>query len=434
MTLPSAAPPGLDVALLRESFAEIAAHGHAIPEHFYGQLFARYPHLRRRFPVGMTGQNDRLVRAIVHVVTNLDRPDQLTAYLTALGADHRKFEVSAEDYPAVGDALLHTLCYFSGPRWTPQRQDAWTAAYTLIAQVMTAGAARAEQAGLPPWWDATVTDLNLITPDLAVLTVVPDLPYPWTAGQSVPLTTNARANVWRNYCPANRPGSYLDGRLVFHVRVVPGGVLSRALAYRLRPATADLPGDRVRLGPPAGRSLTLDGWDGVRPLLLLAGGTGLAPLRAIIEEITAAEADGRLTPPQVILVVGARTPRDLYAWDDLTRLAQGRQHWLHILPAVDGPNPGEAAVQGIPTGYPADVAATRLGGRLAGYEVYVCGPERMIGPTLATLATHGVPAEVIHVEDYTAVEYAPAPTVTPAPAAAPTVVTHRIPDPSEVSA
>ncbi len=50
------------------------------------------------------------------------------------------------------------------------------------------------------------------------------------------------------------------------------------------------------------------GRTGRRDLLLIAGGTGLAPLRAIVEQVIEAGNDGR----QVTLVVGARTIEELY--------------------------------------------------------------------------------------------------------------------------
>ncbi|MET9549130.1 hypothetical protein ABZY36_28035 [Streptomyces sp. NPDC006627] len=64
-------------------------------------------------------------------------------------------------------------------------------------------------------------------------------------------------------------------RDTFHVRAVPGGTVSNALVHRARP------GDSLRLGPPEG-DMVLRPTAG-RDLLFVAGGTGLAPIRALIE-------------------------------------------------------------------------------------------------------------------------------------------------------
>ena len=62
-------------------------------------------------------------------------------------------------------------------------------------------------------------------------------------------------------------------------------------------------------------------------LLLVAGGTGLAPLRALVEQVAAAP-DGR----RVTLIVGARTFTDLYDSITLDKL-QCAHDWLTIVPA-----------------------------------------------------------------------------------------------------
>ena len=54
----------------------------------------------------MEVQRSRLLRALVHVVQMVDRPDELVPFLEQLGRDHRKFGVFAEHYDAVGAALL----------------------------------------------------------------------------------------------------------------------------------------------------------------------------------------------------------------------------------------------------------------------------------------------------------------------------------------
>src|SRR5215475_12233634 len=98
----------LDVARLRESFAHIAVHGDELPLFFYSDLFIKHPEVRYMFPVSMTAQRGRFFEALVKIVSQVDRIDELTMYLQGLGRDHRKFGVMAENYTAVGDSLLTT--------------------------------------------------------------------------------------------------------------------------------------------------------------------------------------------------------------------------------------------------------------------------------------------------------------------------------------
>ena len=84
----------------------------------------------------------------------------------------------------------------------------------------------------------------------------------------------------------------------------------------------------MRLGPPVG-ALTLDGTC-TRDLLLVAGSTGLAPLKAIVEQVAALE-----DPPQVDLFFGAATAEGLYDLDALDKLA-ARHRWLAVTPVITG--------------------------------------------------------------------------------------------------
>ena len=106
--------------------------------------------------------------------------------------------------------------------------------------------------------------------DIAVFRVASLDRLRYLPGQSVAVESPLRPRVWRFYSIANAPRE--DATLDFHVRMIDGGALSMALLSGLTP------GARLRLGPPVGR-LTLDTTTG-RDVLLVAGSTGLAPLKA----------------------------------------------------------------------------------------------------------------------------------------------------------
>src|ERR1700726_2174899 len=145
----------LDVARLRESFARVAVHGDELPLFFYSDLFIKHPEVRELFPVSMAAQRGHLVDALVKIVSQVDKVDDLSAFLQGLGRDHRKFGAVPEHYEAVGASLLATLEHFAGPAWTPELAADWTAAYKLIGSVMTEAAAADEQQR-PAWGQGTV--------------------------------------------------------------------------------------------------------------------------------------------------------------------------------------------------------------------------------------------------------------------------------------
>ncbi|MDG4817697.1 MULTISPECIES: FAD-binding oxidoreductase [unclassified Micromonospora] len=110
---------------------------------------------------------------------------------------------------------------------------------------------------------------------IAVLTLRPWARLPHRPGQAVPVQTPRHPGRWRWYSPANAPRP--DGTVELHVRAVAAGTVSGGLVQDVRP------GDLLRLGPARDTGLHLRDGD----LLLVAGGTGLAPLRALVEQVAA---------------------------------------------------------------------------------------------------------------------------------------------------
>jgi NAD(P)H-flavin reductase/hemoglobin-like flavoprotein len=367
----------LDVARLRESFAQVAEHGDELPLFFYSDLFIRHPEVRDMFPVSMAAQRGHLVDALVKIVSQVDSVDDLTAFLQGLGRDHRKFGALAEHYDAVGASLLATLEYFSGPAWTPELAADWTAAYELVGSVMTA-AAREDEQWRPPWWRGTVVAHERRSFDVSVLFVQPEPVMNYLPGQSVAVESPSRPRLWRYYSMANAPRQ--DGLLEFHIRLIDGGAVSMALT------SGTAAGTELRLGPPVG-VLTLSQPVSGRDLLLVAGSTGLAPLKAIVDQLTTLP-----QPPNVHLFFGARTADGLYDLDSLEKMA-AQHSWLTITPAVsaDPKFTGE-------TGSLPDVVARH--GDWSGRDAYLAGPTKLVQDTAARLASAGVTEDHIHIEDF----------------------------------
>jgi NAD(P)H-flavin reductase len=132
----------------------------------------------------------------------------------------------------------------------------------------------------------------------------------------------------------------------------------------------------VRLGAPMG-SMTLDRRSN-RDIVCVAGGTGLAPIKAIIEELTKAN-----RTRWVHVFFGGRTRDDLYDLACLHRLA-ARYPWLSVVAACsDDPDyDGEH-------GSIADIVARN--GPWRDHDFYVSGSPPMVRSTLRTVAEMQVP-------------------------------------------
>ena len=352
--------------LLKESWTVVEEHQDRVAAYFYARIFLSHPQLRDLFPVHMDVQRARLLGAIVTAVQSLEDPERFEEYLRSLGRDHRKFHVQPEHYDVVGGALIEALRAFAGELWSIEYDQAWRDAYQVIARKMQAGA---EADTNPPYWHAEVLTHERRSSDIAVFTCRPMQPLDYRAGQYVSIECKYQPRLWRVYSMANAPRK--DGLMEFHVRALGAGWVSSALVRRLKV------GDMIKLAAPMG-SLTLDRKT-TRDIVCVAGGTGLAPIKALVEELT------RYNRTRWVHVFfGAKHREDLYDLAELNRLA-ARYPWLSVVPAVSE-EPGHGGEQGNIS----DVMARY--GPWNEHDFFVAGSPTMVKATLRRLAELQIPS------------------------------------------
>ncbi|HEY0716126.1 MAG TPA: globin domain-containing protein [Streptosporangiaceae bacterium] len=342
--------------------------------YFYGHLFAIEPQARAMFPPAMNFQRKRFYQALTRIVACAGDPGQLTSYLEGLGRAHRKFGVQKEHFNAFRQALAATWQRYAPAEWTDATAVAWNDLFDRAATVMTEAAGRDAEHS-PPWWLAEVVAHEPRGSDLAVLTLLPGQPLPYQPGQHVSIQTPRWPRLWRTYSVANAPRE--DGTLTFHVRAVPGGLVSATLVHHVSA------GDTLLLGAAAG-PMTADVTSG-RDVLGLAGGTGLAPVKAIVEAVINGPATGRRR--EIVLYHGARREAGLYDLADLRQLERGYP-WLQVVPVVSG----EAAPDAIFGSVPDVVGLSSWRDR----DIYIAGPDAMVARTVRELKHRGAPPERIH--------------------------------------
>ncbi len=167
-----------------------------------------------------------------------------------------------------------------------------------------------------------------------------------------------------------------DGVLRITVRRVPGGRASNWLLDNLQV------GQRIELLPPAGR-LVPDDLDG--DLLLLGAGSGITPLRSILEAALE-RGCGR-----VFLFYASRDAASLIFAEELADLAARHPERLQLRIWLD-------AEQGVPSG---PAIAAKIADWPQG-EAFVCGPQPFMDGASAALAELGVKSDSIHVERFDA--------------------------------
>jgi NAD(P)H-flavin reductase/hemoglobin-like flavoprotein len=370
----------MDAYALQRSWDRVTEHGEQVPLYFYSHLFVSYPEVRSMFPLSMSHQRDKFVSALGRIVSHADQIENDAAFVQHLGRDHRKYAVVADHYNAVGASLCATLKHFLGPEWDEELAAQWTAAYQVIARLMVEAAETASEVS-PDWWDADVVSVERRTMDLTLLTVRPRRDFHFQPGQSVSMEIPQRPRLWRYFSPANAPRR--DGSIDLHVQQIDGGQVSPAVVRTLKI------GDVVKLGAPVGDRLTRRA-DDVRDLLMVTGGTGLAPLLAVLEQIDNEWQRSR-SAPRVHLLHGVRMPWHLYERPRLRELAQTRP-WFEYTEVVsdDASYPGTRGKVGT-------VAARQ---DLYGRTAMVCGGPQMVAHTLERLTGAGLDPQHIKYEHF----------------------------------
>lgn len=211
------------------------------------------------------------------------------------------------------------------------------------------------------------------------LRLPPTAKFSYLAGQYVDV--RSPSGPLRSYSLANAPAP--DGKLELQVRRVPGGLFSEHWFERAAV------GDMVRFEGPRGSMFLRDvaGLD----LVMLATGTGLAPIKALLETLATRPAAEQ--PRRVTLYWGNRVPHDLYWQPGASLTALPDFDFVPVLSRAGADWPGVR-------GHVQDVALPRHD--WAGAAVYACGANAMIAAARALLLRHGLPARRFHSDAFVA--------------------------------
>jgi ferredoxin-NADP reductase len=216
-------------------------------------------------------------------------------------------------------------------------------------------------------------------------TIVLDVPG-WPghrAGQHVDvrLTAEDGYQTQRSYSIASPPE---DGRLALTVERIEDGEVSPYLTGELGV------GDALELRGPVGGHFTWDTADG-GPLLLVAGGSGLVPLMAMVRHRAA-----RASMVDTRLLVSVRSPRELLYGTELARLGAGDGLTVHHTFTREAPADWTGFARRIDSEMLSTVgpAANRRP------RIYVCGPTSFVERAADLLVGLGHEPATIHAERF----------------------------------
>ena len=233
---------------------------------------------------------------------------------------------------------------------------------------------------------ARVASLKRLSDDVMqmLLTLPKNERLAFHAGQYIEFIL--RDNSRRAFSLANTPGH--DDFLELHLRLVKGGKFTEHVFNEMKEKAI------VRFEGPFGQFKIHNKSN--RPLLMIAGGTGFAPIKAMIEQLIESK-DTRI----VHLYWGVRSEADLYL-DALVK-AWKKRGIVNYVPVLSEPD--DANWQG-QTGFVHEAVLNDLsekGEKLSDFDVYAAGPPPMIEATKNDFLKQGLPQEQLFFDSF---EYA----------------------------
>lgn len=228
----------------------------------------------------------------------------------------------------------------------------------------------------------TLVAQRALTHDISEITVALDAPLRYLAGQHASLRAPATALPARCYSFAHAAPDAGASQVAFFVRRLPNGGMSTWLC------SDEAVGQRLELNGSLGDFHLREG---DAPLLCVAGGSGLAPLIALLEGAVASGATRR----PVTLLMGARTQRDLYYEAEIAALQRLWQAPFDYLPVLSE-EPADSGWNGARGWVTEAITAARC----ANAQGYLCGPPPMIEAAIEVMTGHGIARDHIHFDKF----------------------------------
>jgi len=222
-----------------------------------------------------------------------------------------------------------------------------------------------------------VASFEYRTDDIVVINFrfPPTAKFDYLPGQYIDLSYKG---IKRSYSIANAKTE--TGELELHIRKVPNGKMSEQLFGQLKE------NQLMRLEGPKGTFFVREG---EKPLVLIATGTGIAPIKAIVEELLAKE-DNRA----VDIFWGMQFAREIYC-DELIELSKQNKH-INFTPVLSK----ELSKGGI-SGYVQSAVIDKFNS-LEGKVVYACGSINMIEDSRKLFIKHDLAENAFYSDAFVA--------------------------------
>lgn len=229
-----------------------------------------------------------------------------------------------------------------------------------------------------------ISDIRQLTHDILEVGIELESGFKdFLPGQYADITVTGVMERARSYSFSNAPDYEKPNHVSFFIRKVKGGELTEWLHA----------GNRV------GAKIVLDGPHGScyfrkseGPILLVAGGSGLAPIRALTQQIVSEGVSSDVT-----LIFGARTRQDLYCLDEIEKYAastKGKFRFIPVLSVETSSDGWTGAVGNCPDAIMPDMVDLKTS------NAYMCGPPVMVDAAINRLKSIGFDEKRVYADKF----------------------------------
>lgn len=277
------------ITIVKSTVPLLETAGTAITEHFYKRLFDHNPELKNIFNMSHQktgGQPAALFNAVAAYAKNIDNLGALSSAVERIAHKHTSFNIQPEHYPIVGHHLLETLRELAPDAFTPDVEEAWGAAYGVLAGIFIDREAtlyHRSATEIGGWQGARQFKIIDKTPESELVTSFVLAPedgkavIDFESGQYLGVSVapiNHEYQEMRQYSLSDKPNGKQYRISVKREAIGIPGVVSNYLHDHVHI------GDIVDIYPPAG---DFHYKERESPVVLISAGVGVTPMQSMLE-------------------------------------------------------------------------------------------------------------------------------------------------------
>jgi nitric oxide dioxygenase len=385
--------------LIKATVPVLKSNGNDLITYFYQRMLSNNPELKNIFNMANQAsgkQQNALTGAVLAYAENIEDPSVLINVLKSIGNKHVSLNIAPEQYDIVGNHLIASIKEVLADAATEELLEAWTCAYTELAQIMIGIEAEMykkdslKKGSWLGWRKFTIAKIVeesdevksfYLQPEdgkdiadffpgqyLSVKTFIPELGYEQPRQYSISTSFN---NEYYRISVKKEKG----------INAIPDGIFSNVLHTKKV-------GETIDVSAPAG-VFYVDP-ESTNPLVLISGGVGATPLMSMVEANKVS-----LQKNKTVWVHSCRN-ENVHAFKDTIEELNSQENWLTSYVFYETlPEYKTNAIEGR-----VDLHTYKEEIIIDGAKYYICGPELFIKKQFQSLIELGVTRDAIFYEEF----------------------------------